>query len=269
MRNRKMIVSVGSLFLLGFVLIYLGFSQVAPIVPSKSGTNLNVKVNSAKQNYIQGEVINLNFEINNDSSLDIPLKGVDVESGYLKIFVASADQKFKAYSNSAWGREKTKGIIIKVGQTVKSQAMILWNFSPVNRFSNLEGFEESHVMTDYAFPKSGTYFIKAVLYIPGETPNKIESEPIQVIIDEPVGDDLKVWNQIKDNGDIAYFLQQGRTPTYQDEKAEKLLKEVKQIAEKYPNSNLAGQMKQKLEKFRKDEEKRKEMLEKAKVKPEN
>lgn len=80
---------------------------------------------------------------------------------------------------------------------------------------------------------------------------------------------MKVWNQIKENGGIAYFLQQGETITYHDTKAENLLKEVKQIAQKYPKSFLAGRMKQKLEKFRIDEEKRKEMLEKTNVKPVN
>lgn len=269
MRNKKMFVSVGSFFLLGFILIYLGFSQVPLSVSSKSEIDLNVKVHSSKQDYIQGEVINLNFEVTNNSASDIPLKGADTDSGYLRIYIASDNQKFKMYSNSDWGRGKTKGMVIKAGQSIKSQTNILWNFSPANRFSNLEGFKESNIMTDYAFPKTGVYLIKAVLGIPGEIPIEIESEPIQIVVNEPVGDDLKVWNQIKDNGDIAYFLQQGATPTYQDEKAEKLLKEVEQIAEKYPNSNLAGQIKQKLEKFRIDEERRKETLEKARIKPNN
>lgn len=123
-------------------------------------------------------------------------------------------------------------------------------------------------MTDYAFPEAGNYLIKAIATVPNGASSddltKIESETIQIIINDPIRDDLKVWNQIKNRGEIAYFLQQGETPTFQDDKAEKLLKEIEQISQKYPNSLLANKMRLTLEKFRVDEEKRKELLERAK-----
>lgn len=267
MRNKKIFVNVGTFFLLSFILIYLGFSQVSTIVSSQTGVGLDVKVKSSKQDYFLGEVISISLDITNTSSTDIPVKGTNVESGYVKIFIASDDQKFKEYSNSSWGRAKTKGTIIKAGQTASSQAKIFWNFSPVNRFSNLEGFEKSHIMTDYVFPAAGVYLIKAVLYIPGTNPVQIESQPIQIVVNEPTGDDLQVWNRIKNNGEIAYFIQQGSFKTYKDEERDKLINEIEQIIRAYPNGQLADKMKQTLEKFQLDEEKRKQQIEKAKLKP--
>ena len=199
------------------------------------------------------------------------MRGANVESGYVKIFVSPVNQVFRQYINGGV-RTKTAGFVIRGGETVESQATILWNSKPdIKNLSDsaVKIYDDNQLMTNYAFPNTGIYFIKAVLIIPGEPQTKIESELVKIVINEPVGDDLKVWNQIKDNGDIAYFIQQGETPTYQDEKAKKLLKEIEQITGKYPNSDLAGQMKQKLEKFRTGEEKSKEMLEKSGVKPKN
>lgn len=235
--------------------------------------NLKLDLSSSKKDYVQGEIVELSVNLINESSQPVKVGLTPtVENGFLHIWIADSNQEFKEYRNSGWGlRESGKGIL-KAGESFKSEATILWNAKPQTSHLNEDAAKratEGKISTDYAFPKAGIYSIKSVATIAGDSPMKIESEPIQIVINEPIGDDLKVWNQIKDNGDIAYFIQQGGTPTYQDEKTEKLLKEVEQIAEKYPNSNLAGQMKQKLEKFRTDEEKRKEMLEKARIKPKN
>ena len=259
-----MFVNVGPLFLFTLILILLGFSQVPSIILSKPGNGLNVMVTSSKEAYILGELINLNLDIVNNSSSDIRLKGTDVNSGYLKIFIASSDQKFKGYSNSTWGLENNKEMVIKAGESIKSQVKILWNFSPVNRFSNLEGFEKSHIMTDYAFPKAGAYFIRATLFIPGEKTIKIESAPIQILVREPAGEDLVVWNKVKGNGDFAYFIQQDdiRIPFYKTDERAKFQADIEQILNDHPNSFYAVPLRQSLDKYHASEAKRQEFLQK-------
>lgn len=231
---------------------------------------LKVKISPLKSSYTQGEVVTLDVEVANNHSSDIFVKGADAESGYLKILIASADQKFKQYSHSGW-IQGHKGKAMKPGETVKSQATLLWNFSPVHRFVNTARFQEDYIMTDLAFPESGVYFIKAVLIVPGESQTRIESSPVQIVINPPLGEDLTVWNKVKDNAELAYFIQEGEIRSPKSEEQEKFIKEVEQITVNNPNSFLANQIRNSLVKFRESEAKRKEFMEnlKQRQKPSN
>ncbi len=243
----------------------------------KNDSPLTLNISSEKGSYVLGEMIRLNFDLVNKGYQPVLLgHAPNVLNGYLKIWIAFEDQRFNEYSNNAWGLIDGRGKLLQPGESYKSDAAILWNLKPQTSHLNVDAAKRAsndRIMTDYAFSMAGTYQVKAVVSIPDNnspgTWTKIESKPIQITITEPVGDDLKVWKLIKDNGDIAYLIQQNDTPTYRDEKAEKLLREIEQIANDYPNSFLAGQMKEKLEKFRIEDAKRKESLEKAKVKPSN
>jgi len=191
------------------------------------------------------------------------LKETDVNTGYLKLYIASSDQQFKKYFDSNWKRGKMPGVTPGAGQSKKSQTdILLWNFSPANRFSNLEEFDKSHIMTDYAFLKSGVYFIKAFLIIPGQHLEKMEIKPLQIVINEPKGEDLEVWNKIKNEGEVGYFIQHGSVRTDK----EKVLQSVEKILQEYADSYLTDGLTQKLEKFHSGEQRRKELIAKAKTK---
>lgn len=265
MKIKNFVYLLLGIFGFGFVFLVTGFDWAKTAGSSKLEENgLILKLNASKQNYIKGEIVSLNIKVTNTSSSDISLRGANVESGYLKIFVSPINQEFRQYINGGM-RTKTGSFVIRGGETIESQATILWNSKPdIKNLSDnaVKIYKDSQLMTTYAFPNAGIYLIKAVLIIPGETQTKIESEPMKIVVSEPVGDDLKVWNLIKDKGEIGYFIQQNEMRLYKPEEREKLLDEIKQIVSSNPNSLLAGQMKQKLEKFRIDEEKRKEMLEK-------
>ncbi|MGI8788055.1 MAG: hypothetical protein ACR2HG_09875 [Pyrinomonadaceae bacterium] len=270
MKNKIMISSLG--VLIAVALIGIWVSGVNAIKQSENSPTLTLKVSSEKQIYIPGEVAKLNFELVNDGNEPVKLPfRPDISTGYLSVWIAFSGQRFNRYNNTSWGKMEYNGPTLQPGQSFKSQADILYNSKPdISRLNvdTIKDSPEGAILSDYAFPEAGVYLVKAVLSF-SDIKLKVESEPIQIVVNKPIGEDLKVWNQIKDNGDIAYFMQKGATRTYQDAKAEKLLKEIEQITQQSPNSFLAGQMKQKLEKFRTDEETRKEMLEKAKVKPKN
>jgi len=250
--------------------VIVSWSIVArAISKSVAGPPLKVKVMSERDVYIIGETVKLAFELVNEGSEPITLLSrPDVMTGYLKVWIAFDGREFNQYSNSSWGLFEGSGVKIQPGGSIKSEATILWNNKP-----QISRLGEGNILTDYAFPEAGVYQMKAVAAIrdrssPG-TLIKIESEPIQIRVTQPVGDDLKVWNRIKDNGAVAYFLQQGDTLTFRDLQAQKTIKEVEQLSEEYPDSYLAKRMRQTLEKFRLEDAKRKDKLEKAKVKPAN
>lgn len=229
--------------------------------------SLKVNIEPSKSTYFLGEMVVINVQLRNESSSDIFLQGTDAQSGYVKILISNSQGNFKEYTNAAWGNKKTQGKVLKTGQTVTSQATVLSNSKPEISHLNEDTarrVSEDKILTDYAFPEADTYYLKAVLLVPSENPTKIESNTIQITVNKPIGDDLEVWNKIKSRSDIAYFLQEGSIIARNDEEKENFLQQVKQIVVKYPNSLLTSQLQQSLKKFRVNEEKRKEFMEKLK-----
>lgn len=225
---------------------------------SENDSVISLNVSSDKQSYIQGEIVTLTFEAINETDKAVSVS--DVSDGYLNVWIAVSGQKFYRYNNTSWGRSESGGKIVQPGQSYKSQATVMWNSKP-----QIPPSVDGNILTDYAFPEPGVYLVKAVLSIPSntsETLTKIESKPIQITINKPVGEDSEVWNKIKDNGDIANFMHRGSFFGADSEENLKIFKEMETIVENYPNSLLANQLKPHLEKFHTNENLRKLYLEK-------
>ena len=263
-RTTALLVAFATVFSL---LVVLGRTPaISSLYAKEQSDNLEVRLSPTKKSFIQGEVVGISVEVTNRGESDVQVLGADAQSGYLRLFVAGEDQKFKEYSHSAWGRKTTRGRIIKPGQTIKSDATLLWNFSPVGRFASTKDFEGNQIMTDLAFEEPGIYFIKSVLIVPkGENDSqRIESAPVQIIVDAPVGNDLEVWKEVKKNPEIAYFIQENELRTTKEGDRQKQLTEIERVVAANPNSFLARQLGQSLEKFRASEAKRKGYMQKVK-----
>ena len=248
------------------------FSAYAQSSPANLSSSLKVNVKSPKSAYILGEVVPFNIELRNEGLSDIHLSGTDAQSGYLKILISNSQAEFKEYTNSAWGNKKQPKKVLEPGQAVMSQATVLSNAKPEISHLNANAAERASkgkIMTGYAFPEAGVYYIKAVLIIPGENLIKIESDPISITINQPVGEDLEVWNKVKNRSDIAYFIQENQFYAPNDEAKENFLQEVRQIIENNPNSQIVSQIKRSVDEFRAREAKRKEFIEKIKQRQKN
>lgn len=251
-------------FVLLSISLYI-FSAYAQNDSIELPNSLKVSVKSQKSVYILGEVVFLDIELRNEGASDIRLHGFDAQSGYLTLLISDSQGDFKEYTNAAWGNNKSKPKTLKAGQTVMSQATVLANAITEVSHLNIDAAKrasEGKIKTNYAFPKAGVYNIKAVLSVPSESSIKIQSTSIQITVNEPVDEDLEVWNKIKNRSDIAYFIQENQSIADNNEEKEKFLQEVKQIREDYLNSQLAGQIKQSVEKFHANETKRKKFMEK-------
>jgi hypothetical protein len=227
---------------------------------------LSFKAKANKETYALGEPVKVEFEFSNEGEKPIIIFSGGVETGSLKVLIAGKDKEFKEYFASGWGRKRGYKINLEPKQAQKYEAVILWNGKPNVSHLNEDAAKrvlEGKVTTEYAFPEPGVYLIKAVSYV-GENATQVESKPAQIIINEPVGDDLQVWNQIKGNREIAYLLQKGEFQTSEDEEKTGLLAEVEQLVQKYPNSIYSGYLRQNLEKFQANEERRKRFVEKLK-----
>lgn len=217
---------------------------------SSSTPRLKLTVSSAKTNYQLGEKIDLAFELKNTNKETMTFLDIfGTGSGFLNLTISQSGAPFEKFSHPRWGTVDINGAetSLKSNEASKTSAALLWDWAKQD-------------VPRFTFSNSGVYQIKATYNLLTETKESVllESQPIQITIEEPVGEDSEVWNRIKDNGDFAYFIQEGdfRIPSYKTEERAKFQKEVEQIISQYPNSLISKQLEQSLKRFRENEEKR-------------
>lgn len=267
MKNKRIIyvtLSVFTALVLGISWSMVGFTQTMT-----ENANLSFRGSSNKETFILGEPVTVEFEFTNESETSARAAGSGVESGGLKIFIArSQDGEYKEYFGSGWGRKRGKYITLEPKQSHKfSEVSILWNGKPNVSHLNEDAAKrvlKGKITTEYAFQEPGIYFIKGISYF-DENATPIESKPIKIVINEPVGDDLEVWNQIRGNKEIAYLMQKGGFDTGKEAEKEKLATQVEQIFVQYPNSIYSSYLKPNLEKFKSNEAKRNEFYKNMKL----
>jgi hypothetical protein len=243
---------------------FLGISNYAKMQTNVG--NLKMTVKSDKNEYKLGEVVQLNFELKNEGEKNISVYDVfGVGDGSIKVFISSDGKTFPEY-NPGWGQLDVSPAetVIKPFESRFSSASVLWHDKP----NALKGESQSVIdevakrtlLSDFAFPTSGSYFIK-VFY------GNIESKPIKITFTEPQGEDLEVWDKIKNNGNMAFFIQMNYFPisANKTEEQAKLQSEVEAIICQHPNSFYTASLRQSLNKFRENEAKRKAMIEKLKA----
>lgn len=231
-----------------------------------------------KNNISLGEIVNLEFEFTNDGEAAVQIPSGGVMTGNIEVFIAKKGESYRKYFRSDWGRKNERVATLLPNQkhkTDSTNATILWNGKPNYSHLNPDAAkradkQDNKILTDYAFPDAGKYLVKATSCLIDEVKGCstfIESKPIEIIVNQPIGEDLEVWNQIKGNRRIAMLMQNSSFSTGKDTE-EQLTKQVEQILEKYPNSVYSSYLKPNLEKARAREAKRDEFYKNIKQKPE-
>lgn len=260
MKNKKIIYIATSIFIA--LSLCVSWSIVIFTQAKTAKTDLSFKGKANKETLILGEPITVEFEFTNTGESPVLIGAQGVEVGSLKIFIArSQDGEYKEYFGSGWGRKRGKEILLAPKQSHKyKEVAILWNGKPNVSHLNEDAAKRilaGKITTEYALPEPGVYFIKGLSYI-GENATPIESEPIKIVVNEPIGDDLIIWNQIKGNKEIAYLMQKGGFDTGKEVEKQQLANKVEQIFEQYPNSIYLSYLKPNLEKYKANEAKRNE-----------
>jgi hypothetical protein len=135
----------------------------------------------------------------------------------------------------------------------------------ISRLAPGESIEEIFITkpgNDRLFKESGNFQLKFFI----AQDEKKWSNVNNVVIKEPEGEDLEVWNKIKDKKSFAYFIQNAEIlgSNIDPEETAKFQAEVEDILQKYPNSFYAQSLRQSLDKFKANEAKRQEFQEKIK-----
>ncbi len=246
--------------------ILMVFTGIVYLQKSESvSAKLKLSIKTPKNTYVIGEKVPLSFDITNAGNADVTIIDtlLSLNSGYLTIQISRDGVNFEKY-DAGWGNldiVSSSKKILKPNENIETSADVFWNSKPVISKDLSAGYArkaaEGRILTDYAFPKAGNYFVKAVynVFLAGQNdPVTLESAPVQISIEEPMGDDLKAWFKIKNREDIGYFIQQGDFRTAKAEEVEKLRLEVEKIIGEYPGTVISIQLTQSLEKYRKSED---------------
>ena len=265
-----MILFIGILGIVGIVGITTVNSQLV-----NSPKEVEISLSSTKDTYRLGETPYFDIILKNKGNEKISfINSFNVYTGGISIYVSKKNKhQFKEYLNRAWGIDDTlyKNLTLNQNESKIQTIALLWNDKPkiADTLSPevIKRATEGKINTDYVFADIGTYFVKvtyAIHFLDEKKSFLIESEPIKITIEEPKGKDLEVWKKIKDDGNFAYFIQEGDflIPSYKTEEREKFMKEIEQIINQYPSSFYAPSLRQSLAKFRVNEAKRQEFLQK-------
>ena len=238
---------------------------------------LELSVTSDKTKYKLGEVVQLNFELKNMTERNVTInEAFGTGAGSLTVHISKDGRNFPEY-NPGWGFADyaPMATVIKPNESIRSSASVFWHRKPNalqgQNSEMLNDVSQKTLITNLAFPKPGKYFIKAVFKSGVDNIYRtLESAPIEVTVEEPdTVEDVEVWNAIKDDEDLTFFMQFGHTqiPSFKTEEQARFLAKVENLIKKHPNSFYGENLRQSLAKFNAAEKKRKAMLEKLKPGP--
>jgi len=241
-------------------------AQAAEIAPPKeTAQKLSVEVHPSSKDYVLGELVKLRIRITNRSEQAIALsQEPSVDAGDIRVLVAAGDG-FRKYVGPQWGIRDVVGataIELAPREYVETQATLLYHHRIETKHlstSYAQQITRDYIDSDYAFTTPGTYRIK-VVFSGGESLGSVESEPVSISVREPKGSALKVWNALKRDARLGYFLQAGgpngdpRSP-----KSRELAETLNALATTYPEIPQAGDIRLSLSKYATTLEKVKEM----------
>jgi hypothetical protein len=255
------------------VISLIFFSGITAFVYTKvsSQDRLILRLNSSKESYKLGEVLEFSFELKNNGDKEIQILDIfGTGTGFLHLLCSKNGKAFIGCSDPSWGTLDSEGLIrLEPTQSVTSSSTILWDWRkqdvPIFMFAEPETY---FVKAKYNYSlkgENGEPFIKnekgeAVYF-------SVESKAIKITLEEPKGEDLEIWSKIKNNGNFAYFMQKGDSliPTYKPEERAKFQADVETIICQFPNSIYAQPLQRSLNTFKANEAKRQAIIEKMKA----
>ncbi|MBK9155810.1 MAG: hypothetical protein IPM25_16650 [Chloracidobacterium sp.] len=223
---------------------------------------IEIELTPAKSNYMLGEVVHVVATIRNSSDVNVLLPRDVFDQ--LQLQISMNGISYANYIGKARGLqiEDANEIEVGPGEKIDYTYRMLWNSKPQVSHLNADAAErmsKGRILTNFAFPEKGTYYVRAVLTAQKLQKRLFESEPVRIVISMPAGDDLKVWKTIERNPEIAYFLQEGDfpIPTYKFQERAGLVEDIQELIQSFPHSSYTMKLTDNLDRFRVVEQNRK------------
>jgi hypothetical protein len=179
--------------------------------PSKSITDLVLEVSTAKTGYQLGEVVNVQFQLRNPTTVAKSVRPPNVLLGNLRFWVSQDGHQYREYRGPNWGMldARPHNIEIKSGDQFRTEATVFFNRTQPSAHLNpmyAEQIQKVRIGTDYAFVEPGGYWLKASYQF---NDSMIESIPSKIQISQPTGADASLWNEMKHERALGYYLHTG------------------------------------------------------------
>jgi hypothetical protein len=159
---------------------------------------LQLTISSDKALLLPGEPLELTFVVTNVSDRPIHTHKINIERGDTQLFISHENKPFREYQGN-WGLLDIVGdnIILKPNERMIATAIVHYNYvKPL----------PENIGTYYAFYQPGVYSLKALFNYWEDGKKRTESAVIKLNIKKPEGNDASVWQRIKDEPDVAYFI---------------------------------------------------------------
>ena len=174
----------------------------------------SVTLSADRTQYDLGEPISLNVNIENHTSKPIETIGYSEYKVRVTYYMAYEGKPFEEIYYGGGGAidSRQQRLRLGAGEVWQDQATLLREQGSPNS----PGCPNCRA---YLFDKAGYYHIKAViseintpLNRENEPPHRVESNPIAIRILEPEGSDRVIWQQIRNDSEVAVFLESGEWP---------------------------------------------------------
>ena len=223
-------------------LIGLASSVVAPSARALAAScSLAADARPASVVILPGQPVDVTLRVRNPSSTPISLFQPSEGTGNVHASVADvSDQShYLEYKGPGWGLTCARGM--KPVQLDRSAVLTLplrvLNQAAVNRDP------DTWIVTPFAFSTPGNFVLRVDYRDEASCPKPGVSAVVSVRVLAPQGDDLAVWNELKDCAACALLLHEGRANTARAvERA--ALDKLRDLAKRYPNSGYAPLLRQ-------------------------
>jgi len=239
------------------------YATGGPGRPQEEGVeSLTLELKADRDAYLPGEVVALKIRATNKTAGPVLLHaGADVWSGRVKVLVSHAGGNYLEYFGPGWGLRETlarRTNTLQPGQFAESEATVLYNNTVETSHLSEEHARRiagNRIRSGYAFPTPGVYSIKAVMFDAGYD-KSIESAPLQIVIQAPVGADAEVWDRIRNDAGLGYFIQSGSSLYgIDDHRTAAMLTTLEGLAARHPESGHAKLIGDRVSQFRSKAEK--------------
>lgn len=236
------------------------FASVPSFQPERDGAiPVSLIVETDSRDIVQGEPFEFVVKLQNDTKEAVNVRAnVHPHGGDLKFYVSSDGENYKRFvSPGIRSMEGGRSLLkLDTGDSVGGPVKLFWNDKP--KLTNLapsavDKISRDRILTSFVFPEPGKYFVRAELFnvaINGGAGVTLTSKAVEVRVSQPSGEDLLVWEKIKDRPDIAFFLQEGWFRKVSASDRNLLEDELASLVVTYPSSRIARKVGKSLQRFK-------------------
>jgi hypothetical protein len=210
---------------------------------------LGLTITTGDIEYTVGQKVDLTVRLKNYLKHSQRVRSVDVRDGYLLLFMSQNGGPFLRYKGPGWGLRDVFGgseYSLSKGDMIEAELSVLYHRVPDTQPNTQEMVQEPYdpavqnsIRTKYALESQGVYTLVALLVDPdGNT--VVESNELQIAVEDPKGNDLAVWSVLKNKPEYGYFIQTGSPPWRSaDPRTVALVEDLSDLVAVYPDSKYS------------------------------